>query len=156
MLRALPAAEREVLLAHEAAHLAKRHHLYLQLSRLAAAANPLLRPAARAVAQGVERWADEVAAEQVGDRRLAARALARAALARAAARRQGPAAALAVADDAVVERARALLAGPPRRRPVLAAVVAATIVGTLAGATVTAHDTEARFELAQSAYTATR
>ena len=38
--------ERAVLLAHEAAHLIGRHHLYLQVAELAAAANPLLRPAA--------------------------------------------------------------------------------------------------------------
>jgi Zn-dependent protease with chaperone function len=86
MLRALPPAERRVLLAHESAHLAHRHHVYVQLAGLAAAADPLLRPAERAVRAAVERWADEVAAAEVGDRELAARALARAGLARAVAR----------------------------------------------------------------------
>ena len=156
MLRALPADERRVLLAHEAAHLTHRHHVYVQLGELAAAANPLLRPAAAAVRHAVERWADEVAAEEVGDRPLTARALARAGLARAAARRQSPAVALAGADSAVVDRVHALLAAAPRRRPLLAGALTALILVATAGAAVTARDTEARFELAEVAYTASR
>jgi Zn-dependent protease with chaperone function len=156
MLRALPGPERRVLLAHEAAHLDCRHHLFVQAAELAAAANPLLRPAARAVHLAVEREADEVAADDVGDRALAARALARAGLARAAAHRHGRAVALAGADSAVAHRARALLADPPRSRPVLSAALAALILATTAAALVTAHDTEARFELAQVGYTAAR
>jgi Zn-dependent protease with chaperone function len=82
MLHALPADERAVLLAHEAAHLTHRHHAYLLTAELAAAANPLVRPSLGAVRRAVERWADEAAAAEVGDRDLAARALARAGLAR--------------------------------------------------------------------------
>jgi hypothetical protein len=156
MLRALPADERRVLLAHEAAHLTHGHHGYVQAAELAAAANPLLRPTARAVRHAVERWADEVAAEEVGDRPLAARALARAGLARAAAHPRGSAVALAATDSAVADRARALLAAAPRRRPLLAAALTGLILVTTAGAAVTAHDTEARFELAQVAYTGGR
>jgi Zn-dependent protease with chaperone function len=156
MLRALPADERRVLLAHEAAHLACRHHLYVQLAELAAAANPLLARSALAVHRGVERWADEAAAEEVGDRQLAARALARAGLARASAHRHGPAAALGAGDAAVADRARALLASPPRPRPVLAAALAVLMLVTTASTLVTARDTETRFELAQGVYTATR
>jgi len=89
MLRALPADERRVLLAHEAAHLSHYHHVYMQLAELGAAANPLLRPLAVAVRDGAERWADEDAAAEVGDRALAARALARAGLARALASCRG-------------------------------------------------------------------
>lgn len=154
MLRALPAAERRVLLAHEAAHLRHRHHLYVQIAELAAAADPLLRPAARAVRRGVERWADEVAAEQVGDRHLTARALAHAALARAAAGRTapGPVLALPGVEGDLVERTRALLAAPARRRPLLAAAIAGLILLTGAAATVTARSTEDRFETAQIAY----
>jgi hypothetical protein len=154
MLRALPAAERRVLLAHEAAHLRHRHHLYVQIAELAAAADPLLRPAARAVRRGVERWADEAAAEQVGDRHLTARALAHAALARAAAGRTapGPVLALPGVEGDLVERTRALLAAPARRRPLLAGAVAGLILLTGAAATVTAHSTEDRFETAQIAY----
>jgi Zn-dependent protease with chaperone function len=152
MVRALPAAERRVLLAHEAAHLRHRHHLYVQVAELAAAANPLLRPAARAVRRGVERWADEVAATQVGDRRLAARALARAGLARAAAGRalSVPVPALPGVEGDLVERTRALLAPPARRRPVLAAALAGLILLTCVATTVTAGGTEDRFEAAQT------
>ena len=79
------------------------------VAELAAAANPLLRPAARVVRRGVERWADEVAAAEVGDRQVTARALARAGLARAAAARHAPALALPAVDGDLVDRTRALL-----------------------------------------------
>jgi len=156
MLRALPAEERRVLLAHETAHLVHRHHLYVQVAELAAAANPLLRPSAQAVRAGAERWADEVAAAEVGDRRLAARALARAGLARTAASARRVPAALGAADTGVGDRARALLAAPPRRRRVLATAVTALVLATVGAAAQTAHDTEHRFELAQAAYLASR
>ena len=81
MLKALAPDERQALLAHEAAHISHHHQIYIQTARVASAANPLLRPIARAVARGTERWADEVAAEEVGDRTVAAQAVARAALA---------------------------------------------------------------------------
>lgn len=154
MLRALPADERRVLLAHEAAHLAHRHHLWVQAAELAASANPLLRPGARAVRVAVERWADEVAAAEVGDRSLAARALARAGLARAGARRTSTAmaAALAGAEGQVADRARALLAPAPKARRALTGAVAALMLVTIAAALVTSLATEARFEAAQSAY----
>jgi len=85
MLRALPGTEREVLLAHEQAHARNSHYLFTSVARLAAAANPLLRPVAGEVGYSVERWADEHAAGTTGDRQLAARAIARAALASSAA-----------------------------------------------------------------------
>jgi Zn-dependent protease with chaperone function len=157
MLRALSADERRVLLAHEAAHLSRRHHLWVQAAEVAAAANPLLRPGARAVRAAVEREADELAATEVGDRALAARAVARAALARATARREAAlAAALAGAEGAVAGRARALLAGPPKRRRLLTGVVTALMLATVTAATVTSLDTEARFEAALHAYAPTR
>lgn len=157
MLRALPAGERRVLLAHEAAHLSRRHHLWVQAAEVAAAANPLLRPGVHAVRAAVERDADEVAAGEVGDRTLAARAIARAGLARASARRrQAMAATLAAADGSVAGRARALLAGPPRRRRMLTAAIAAFVVASVAAAAVTSVETEARFEAAKSAYAAGR
>jgi Zn-dependent protease with chaperone function len=111
MLHALSAGERRVLLAHEAAHLRCRHHLFVQLTDLAAAANPLMRPVSAAVRCTIERWADEAAAREVGDRRLAARGLARAALSRSAFR--PPAPALGIADADVPARVQALLAPPP-------------------------------------------
>jgi Zn-dependent protease with chaperone function len=85
MLRALSAGERDVLLAHERSHAQGSHYLFTSVARLAAAANPLLRPVAAQAGYTVERWADERAATQTGDRRLAARAIARAALATSAA-----------------------------------------------------------------------
>ena len=157
MLRALPADERRVLLAHEAAHLTRRHHLWVQAAELAAAANPLLRPGARAVRAAVERDADEVAATEVNDRLLTARALARAGLARTAARRGATlAAALAGADSAVADRARALLGGPPPRRRALAGLMAGLMLATGIAVLVTGVQTEARFEAAQSAYATLR
>jgi Zn-dependent protease with chaperone function len=85
MLSALSARERDVLLAHERSHAERSHFLFTSVARLAAAANPLLRPVAAQAGYTVERWADERAAAQAGDRALAARAIARAALATSAA-----------------------------------------------------------------------
>jgi Zn-dependent protease with chaperone function len=81
MLDALDEPGRHALLAHEHAHLSGHHYLYTSAARLAAAANPLLRPLAGAVDYAVERWADEDAARTVGDRRQVATAVARAAIA---------------------------------------------------------------------------
>lgn len=96
MLRALTDPERQVLLAHERAHARGSHYLFTSAARLAAAANPLLRPVAAEVGYTVERWADERAAAATGDRPLTARAIARAALATSAAPpdRDGPVTAL--------------------------------------------------------------
>ena len=85
MLRALPGPERGVLLAHERSHATGSHYLFTSAARLAAAANPILRPVAAQVGYTVERWADERAAAATGDRPLTARAVARAALATSAA-----------------------------------------------------------------------
>ncbi|MFJ5289501.1 M56 family metallopeptidase [Streptomyces sp. NPDC088348] len=81
MLQALAPDERRALLAHERAHLQRRHHLFLLVLQLASAVNPLLRPLARAGGFALERWADEEAGSVVADRSLVARAVARAALA---------------------------------------------------------------------------
>jgi Zn-dependent protease with chaperone function len=80
MLAALTDDERHALLAHERAHLTGRHHRLLLVVRLAACANPLLRPLRGAVGFCTERWADEEAARATGDRRTTARAVAKAAL----------------------------------------------------------------------------
>jgi beta-lactamase regulating signal transducer with metallopeptidase domain len=153
MLRALPVAERRALLAHESSHLRHRHHLYALAADIAAAANPLLRPAARTVRAGIERWADEDAAAAVGDRRLVARSLARAARAALASAPPGPpAGALAVTGDDVGSRARALLLpAPPSRRGVAVAVLAVIGVATLS-VPVVARGTEVRFEQAQATW----
>ncbi len=158
MLRALPPDERRVLLAHERAHLAHRHEVYVQLAGLAAAANPLLRPLAREVERGVERWADEVAAAEVGDRRLAARALARAGLARAGSpvdARRGLAL-HAARPGGVGARALALLQPLPRRRRWPAAALIAVTLVAIGGAAWTGSTTEDRFERAQADYAVAR
>jgi Zn-dependent protease with chaperone function len=87
MLRTLGAAERRVVLAHEAAHLHHRHYRHRVLATLITAANPLLATIPAAIHHLTERWADEDAATAVDDRQLAARTLARAALATHHARR---------------------------------------------------------------------
>lgn len=124
MLRSLSGPQRRALLAHEAAHLRCHHHVYVQLARLAAAANPLMMPVSRAVDCCVERWADAAATRAVGDRVTVARAIGAAALASAAA----PAGVLGVAHSDVVERVRVLL-DPPAHRPQLGmALVVATVL----------------------------
>ncbi|WP_175410098.1 M48 family metalloprotease, partial [Streptomyces sp. TRM64462] len=55
MLAGLAPAERRALFAHERAHLAGGHHRYLLAVRLAARANPFLRPLGTAVAYTAER-----------------------------------------------------------------------------------------------------
>ncbi|MET9131025.1 M56 family metallopeptidase [Streptomyces antibioticus] len=80
LLDCLEPAERRALFAHERAHLAARHHRHLLAVRLAAQANPFLRPLRTAVAYTAERWADEEAARAVGSRRTVARAIGKAAL----------------------------------------------------------------------------
>ncbi|MFF0739552.1 M48 family metalloprotease [Streptomyces sp. NPDC004111] len=80
MLAALTDTERHALLAHERAHLHGHHHRLLLLVRLAACANPLLRPLRGVVGYCTERWADEEAARATGDRRTTARAVGKAAL----------------------------------------------------------------------------
>lgn len=134
MLEALPADERRVVLAHEAAHLRHRHHLYLHLAALTAAANPLLRRTAAAITLGIERWADEQAASEVHDRDTTARGLARAALAQARHRRV--VGGLAMADSAVAERVRALQqpALAPRRLASALVITAALACWLAAGA----------------------
>lgn len=81
LIRLLTPAERRVVLAHEQSHLSRRHHRLTAVAATAAALNPLLIPVRDAVSYLVERWADEDAADAVGDRHLTARSVAKAALA---------------------------------------------------------------------------
>ena len=144
MLQALPPGERRVLLAHEAAHLRYRHHLFVQLADLAAAANPLLRPVSREVRIGVERWADEVAVAETGDRVVAARSLARAGLVRMKFGGAAPSGVLAGADGDIPRRVSALLDGRPRSRPALTAALAVLVAVLVCSSAVTAHETHQR------------
>ncbi|KUJ66018.1 hypothetical protein ACZ90_40820 [Streptomyces albus subsp. albus] len=109
MLRALEPAEREVLFAHERAHLAGRHHLFLRVTDIAAAWHPMLRLLRAPLVFALERWADESAARAVGDRALTARAIGRAAL---ATRQAGPSDAGHRRPDIAI----AATAGPVPRR----------------------------------------
>lgn len=120
LLRAATPLDRQVVLAHERAHLRHRHHRLRAFAELAAALNPLLVPARDAVAYLVERWADESAADDVGSRQQAAQALARVALTTAASASDLPA--LAFHRHAVLARVMALQAPPAPRRRVLATV----------------------------------
>lgn len=130
MLDALDEPGRRALFAHEHAHLTGRHYIYTTAARLAAAANPLLRPLAGAVDYTVERWADEDAAHVVGDRRQVATAVARAAIAAKHTRaRRGPVFALGavlsrdgglpLSSAGPVPRRVAALLGPAPRTQVL-------------------------------------
>jgi hypothetical protein len=152
MLDALAARERDVLLAHERAHAASSHYLFTSAARLAAAANPLLRPVAAEVGYAVERWADECAAAETADRGLTARAIARAALATSAASpaRAVAASSLGIARGAgpVPRRVAAMLVPPPRLSPLLAAPVLLVAVSA-AAALAAGLDLHQLVELAQ-------
>lgn len=116
MLEVLDEPGRRALLAHEHTHLEHRHYLYTAAARLAATANPLVRPLAAAVDYAVERWADENAARTTGDRRQVATAIATAAI---AAKHTRPRRSPALALGAVFSRTSAVRldhAGPVPRR----------------------------------------
>jgi hypothetical protein len=154
MLNALEERERQVLVAHERAHLACGHYLFVTAVHLAAAANPLLRPVEEAVRYAVERWADEYAAGRVGDRRVAAVTVGKAALLTRSNRRDAShALSMATAKPKrpgpVPRRVAALLAAPPGPRPLLLAA-AVIVLGLAAISTIEiARDVHALFELAQ-------
>ncbi len=129
MLAALRPDERRVLFAHEHAHLRRRHHRHTGVVRAAAAVNPLLVPLRAASTYLCERWADETAANAVGDRRLAATALARAALAGTPG--PPPAPALGYLQVGVADRVTALRNPPAAARPVLSVALLALVVVAL-------------------------
>ncbi|MHB9859095.1 M56 family metallopeptidase [Streptomyces sp. YIM S03343] len=150
MLCCLGNAEREALLAHERAHLRCRHHLFQTVWRLAAAANPLLRPLAEAGGFVLERWADEEAAARVGSRTVVARAVGRAALAASAAAAARPAA-LGATGGPVPQRVQALLAPPPPRRTLPFVAGALLLTLCCAGLANAASDSENLFDAAERA-----
>jgi len=113
---------------------------------LTAAVNPLLRPTAYTVAHTVERWADEDAAHAVADRRAAARTLAHAALLMHRHRPAAPASAVGVLGADVPGRVEALLAPPPRRRPLVAVALTALTLTCVLGAVGVQHSGERLFE----------
>ncbi|MFJ2738827.1 M56 family metallopeptidase [Streptomyces sp. NPDC087440] len=114
MVRALRDGEREVLLAHERAHLSGRHHLLSAVVDLSTAVHPSLRQLRESLGFHLERWADEAAARAVGSRKTTAAALARAALAgQARHRSRGAYPLLSATSGPVPQRVRALLAPAP-------------------------------------------
>jgi Zn-dependent protease with chaperone function len=164
LLAALDPPGQAALFAHERAHLAGRHHLFTTVAHLAAAANPLLLPVARAVDYTVERWADERAATVTGDRRLVAVTIGRVALLAPARPRRPRAASLAITGarprartvslawaGPVPRRVAALLAPPPRRRLTLLAVAALLVLLAGASAAEAARDLHELIEFAQAA-----
>jgi Zn-dependent protease with chaperone function len=162
VLDALDERGQAALLAHERAHLAGQHHLFTSAAHLAAAANPLLVPVARAVDYTTERWADEHAARTTGDRRLVATTIGQIALlatvpaapARDAATLGigGPARRISMAwAGPVPRRVAALLAPPPRRRILLTAAAVALLLLAGASALQAAVDLHALLELARAA-----
>ncbi|MFF4098950.1 M56 family metallopeptidase [Streptomyces sp. NPDC001903] len=115
MMRALKAGEREVLFAHERAHLTGRHHVLSAVVDLSTTVHPAVRRVRESLEFHLERWADEVAAASVGDRKAAAAAIARAALAGTAQQRRagGGYPLLSVATGPVPRRVQALLGPEP-------------------------------------------
>jgi len=162
LLDRLDSRGRDALVAHEQAHLSERHHLFVAVAMVAAAANPLLLPVRRAVEYTVERWADERAAAATGDRRLVARTIGQVALlARPRPGRRTAGVVLGIAGTRarrmsvawagpVPRRVAALLAAPPRRRTVLLVACAAIVVLTGGAALEAARDLHALVELAQA------
>lgn len=153
MLNELAPAERRALLAHERAHLTNGHHMFVVVADVLAAFNPLLRPLTSVVRYTTERWADESAADVVGDRRIVARAVGKAALAGAVA--PPSAVALGATTGPVPRRVGALLAARPQRSGIvsvtgLCATVACVLVATSFFASVEAlADLQHAAELAQ-------
>ncbi|WP_380155458.1 M56 family metallopeptidase [Kineococcus gynurae] len=137
MLGALDADQQEALLAHEQAHLTRRHHGWIQLAELSAAVNPLARNASRAVREAAEQEADLDAAARVG-RVTTARAIAAATLARTAPR---PDPGMLAATGGDVGRRVRLLLEPAVARPRAARRAGAALTLLLVGASLTATAT---------------
>jgi Peptidase family M48 len=165
LLQSLDEAGRAALLAHERAHLAGRHHIFTTVAYLAAAANPVLLPLARAVDYTVERWADEHAARVTGDRRLVAATIGQVAMLATPVRRPTAATLGIVAARSrqasarsrrisvawagpVPRRVAALLAPPPRTQTLLLALALLVLLVAGVSALQAARDLHALLELA--------
>jgi len=168
LFQSLDEAGRAALLAHERAHLAGRHHLFTTVAYLAAAANPVLLPLARAVDYTVERWADEHAARVTGNRRLVAATIGQVAMLATPVHR--PAATLGIVAararrasarsrrisvawaGPVPRRVAALLAPPPRTRTLLLAVAVLVVLASGVAALQAAWDLHALLKLADGTH----
>lgn len=135
LLSILDGDERRVVLAHERAHLERRHHWLRAATEICAAVIPVLIPVRTAVRYLVERSADEHAATATGSRELVARALAKAALAGAY---PVPPGAMAFSGCEVSARVAALRLGPPRPDTLVpGGVLALGLITTVAAAQAT-------------------
>ncbi len=139
LLTALEPRERQVVFAHERAHLEQNHHRYLLAGALSVAVLPILRPLVDQVRLATERCADEAAATAMaGDREVVASAIARAALATHAYHEV----VASFGGASIPIRVEALIATPSSRIPTgvaAAAVAAAAGVGLAAGSVQIHH-----------------
>lgn len=147
MVALLDGEERAAVIAHEWAHIRRRHHLFLVLAQLANAVDPFLAGIPADLHFALERWADEDAAASTTRPALAS-ALTKTALAAFA--RAGTVAqpGLAFGRFGVTDRVAALLAEPNHRSRPAWAIVALAILAAVALAWAT-HDTERFFEAAR-------
>lgn len=133
LLSALDPRERQVVFAHERAHLRQRHHRYLLIGAIALAIMPLLKPLVERLRLATERCADEEAAAILGgDRHLVATTIAKAALTKTAYGGVVP----AFNGGPVVARVNALIGVPPSMwttRVGLVAMVGGTLSSVGAG-----------------------
>jgi len=126
LLDALEPQERQVLFAHERAHLDQRHHHYLLVGALSVAVLPVLRPLVVQLRLATERCADEAAAHvMAGDRQLVATAITRAAVATSA--YGGVVGSFGGAS--ILARVEALVATPSTPTALTGAVVVAGVAG---------------------------
>lgn len=160
LLDALDGEERTAVLAHEHAHLAHAHRLFLIVGGLAAAMNPLVWLGRGDLAFALERWADEDAAACTS-RMVTARALAKAALAKLAmvperiasgsARCANGVMVMELGRLGVPQRVAALLhPDAHRRRTGLAWLVAGVALIAVAAIVWATRDTEHAFEVLQA------
>lgn len=132
LLEELSAAERQVVFAHERAHLDLRHDRHLLIAAVAVAVCPLLGPLADRVRLQTERCADEAAVDALrGDRQLVAGAIARAAVATTAFGRVAP----SLGGGSVVKRVSALT--HPRLDPNVGVAAGAIVAVVFTGLTTT-------------------
>ncbi len=131
LLSILEPRERQVVFAHERAHLRQAHHRFLLLGALAVAVVPVLRPLFDRIRLATERLADEEAVKTMGgDRQLVATAITKAAMVSSSFNELVP----AVSGSSVIARVEALVGTQTDRRArgagaLLAVVGTAVVVG---------------------------
>lgn len=138
LLGVLAPRERQVVFAHERAHLEQGHDRFLLVAALSTAALPVLGPVAKRIRHATERCADEAAvAAMGGDREVVARAIARAALAGASDSRTVG----GFGGGSVPIRVDALLGGAPDAQAISLGLLAIAPFGvaTVAGFAIQVH-----------------